>query len=107
MKATLSSSGTEVLRLLDQRRPHHGVVPLADHRARRHVDEDGAEQRERDADAAKDEILPGRLERLVRAVDADHQHRRQRRELDRHPHEPDIVGEKAEVHGEHQAWYIA
>src|SRR5687768_3936578 len=50
----------EVLRLLDQGGPHHGVVPLADHRARRHVDQDRPEQRQRDADAAEDEVLPRR-----------------------------------------------
>ena len=49
-------------------RPGHGVQALADHRPRRKIDEDGAEQRERDADAAQDEILPRRLERL-RACD--------------------------------------
>ena len=87
---------------LDQDGPHHAVEPLADHRPRRHVDEDGAEQRERDADAAEDEILPRRLERLVGAVDADHQHRGQRRELDRDPHQADVVRDQREVHGEQQ-----
>ena len=77
-------------------------MALADHRARRHVDEDGAEQRERDADAAEDEIFPRRLQRLVRAVDADHQHGGQRGELDGDPHQADVVGEQPEVHGEHQ-----
>ena len=71
-------------------------------RPRRHVDEDGAEQRQRDADAAEDEIFPGRLQRLMGAVDADHQHGGQRRELDRDPHQADIVGDQREVHGEHQ-----
>ena len=69
---------------------------------RRHVDEDGAEQRERDADAAEDEIFPRRLERLVGAVDADHEHGGERRKLDRHPHHADIVGDQREVHREHQ-----
>ena len=86
----------------DQHGPHHGVEALADHRPRRHVDQDGAEQRERDADAAEDEVLPRRLERLVGAVDADHQHGGERRELDRHPHHADIVGDEREVHREHQ-----
>ena len=85
----------EVGGALDQHRPHHGVEALADHRPRRHVDEDRAEQREGDADAAEDEIFPRRLERLVGAVDADHQHGGQRRELDRHPHQADIVGDAA------------
>ena len=66
------------------------------------IDEDRAEQRERDADAAEDEIFPRRLERLVGAVDADHQHGGERRQLDRHPHQADIVGEQREIHGEHQ-----
>ena len=94
--------GAEAAGLLDQRRPHHGVLALAQHRARRHVDEDGAEQRQRDADAAEDEIFPRRLEGLVRAVDADHQHGGERGELDGDPHQADVVGEQPEVHGEHQ-----
>ena len=87
---------------LDQDGPDHGVQALADHRPRRHVDQDGAEQRERDADAAENEIFPCRFERFVGAIDADHQHRGQRRHLDRHPHQADIVGDEREVHGEHQ-----
>ena len=102
MKARLSSAGIEVRRVLHQHGPDHRVEALADHRPRGHVDEDGAEQRERDADAAEDEILPCRLERLVRAVDADHQHGGQRRQLDRDPHQADIVGDEREVHAEHQ-----
>ena len=86
----------------DQHGPHHGVEALADDRPRRHVDQDGAEQRERDADAAEDEVFPRRFERLVGAVDADHQHGGQRRQLDRHPHQADIVGDEREVHREHQ-----
>ena len=98
----MSSAGSKPPRALDQHGPDHRVEPLADHRPRRHVDEDRAEQRERDADAAEDEIFPCRLERLVRAVDADHQHGGERRELDRDPHQPDIVGDQREVHREHQ-----
>ena len=82
--------------------PRHRVHAFADHRARRHVDEDRAEQRQRDADAAEDEVFPGGLERLRRAVDADHQHGGQRRDLDRDPHQPDVVRHQSEVHGEHQ-----
>src|SRR5882724_4899598 len=89
-------------RVLDQRGPDHGVETFAHARARRHVDQDGAEQRERDADAAQDEVFPGGLERLVGTVDADHEHRGERRELDRHPHYADIVGDEREVHREHQ-----
>ena len=56
----------------------------------------------RDADAAEDEIFPRRLERLVGAVDADHHHGGQRGDLDRHPHQADIVRDQREVHREHQ-----
>ena len=77
-------------------------TPFAEHRPRRHVDEDGAEQRQRDADAAENEIFPRRLDRLGRAVDADHRHRGQRRHLDRHPHQADVVGDQREIHREQQ-----
>src|SRR5581483_3900438 len=60
------------------------------------------EEGERDADAAEDEILPGGLERLVRAVDADHEHGGERGQLDGDPHQADVVGEQPQVHGEHQ-----
>ena len=86
----------------DQVGPHHGFEALADDRLRRQIDEDGAEQRERNADAAEDEIFPRGLERLVRPVNADHHHRGERGELDRHPHHADIVGHERQVHGEHQ-----
>src|SRR5580704_15803622 len=86
----------------DQHGPHHGVKAFADYRPRRHVDQDGAEQRQRDADAAEDEILPGRFQRLMRAIDADHQHGGQGGDFDRDPYQSDIVGHQRQVHGEHQ-----
>ena len=98
----IEQCGIESRRVRDQHGPHHGVEPFADHRARRHVDKDGAEQRQRDADAAEDEVFPCRFQRLVRAVDADHEHGGQRREFDRDPHQADIVGDQREVHREHQ-----
>ena len=60
-------------------------TPSPTDRAGGHIDKDRAEQGKRDADAAEDEIFPRRLDRFRRAVDADHQHRRQRRDLDRRP----------------------
>jgi len=81
--------------------PDHRVIALSEDRLRRHIDEDRAEQGKRDADAAEDEILPGRLQRFRSAIDADHQHRRQGGELDRHPHQANIVGEQRQIHGEH------
>src|SRR5215467_12928655 len=36
------------------------------------------------------------------AIDADHRHGGERRELDRDPHHADIVGDQREIHGEHQ-----
>src|SRR5215467_11816495 len=38
----------------------------------------------------------------MRAVDAHHEHRRQRGELNSDPHQADVVGQQAEIHGEHQ-----
>ena len=87
--------------LRHQHGPHHGIEAFADHRLCRHVDQDRAEQRQRDADAAEDEIFPGRFERLMGAIDADHEHGGQRRQLDRHPHQADIVGDEGEVHRPH------
>ena len=54
------------------------VGSSAHDRLGRQIDQDGAEQGQRDADAAQDEVFPGRLDRRVRAIDADHQHRGQR-----------------------------
>ena len=65
--------------------PHHGIEAAANRGLGRHIDENGAEQSERDADAAENEIFPGGFERLVRPVDADHQHGGQRGQLDRRP----------------------
>ena len=50
----------------------------------------------------EDEIFPGRLDRRVRAVDADHDHGGERGKLDRHPHHADIVAEQREIEGERQ-----
>ncbi len=86
----------------DEHGPDHGIEAFADDRPRRHVHQDGAEQRQRNADAAKDEVLPRRFERLMGAVDADHHHGGQRGDFDRHPHQADIVGDEREVHREHQ-----
>ena len=86
----------------NQHGPHHGIETLADHRFGRHVDENGAEQRQRDADTAEDEIFPRRFECLMGTIDADHQYGGEGRDLDRDPHQSDVVGHQREVHGEHQ-----
>ena len=44
----------------------------------------------------------GGFERLVGAVDADHEHGGQSRQLDGDPHQSDIVGDQREIHREHQ-----
>ena len=86
----------------NQRRPCHGVDALTDSGSCRQIDEDGAEQSQRDADAAENEILPRRFQGLRGAVDPDHEHGGQRRQFDRHPHQADVVGQERQVHGEHQ-----
>ena len=94
----VEQSRVERRHMRDQARPQHPLHAFADDWPGGHVDEDRAEQGERNADAAEDKIFPRRLDRLLRAIDADHQHRRQRGELDRHPHQSDIVGDQREVH---------
>ena len=56
------------------------------------VDEDGSEQRLRDADTAQDEVLPGGFQAGRRAVQRDQKHRGQRRRLHRHPQDAQVVG---------------
>jgi hypothetical protein len=85
-----------------QHGPDHGVETFSHYWPRRHVDEDGAEQSERDADAAEDEVFPRRFQRFVRAINPDQEHGGQRCQLDRHPHDADVVGEQRQVHGQHQ-----
>ena len=88
--------------MLDQDGPDHAVLALADDGTRGHIDEDRAKQRKSDADAAQDEIFPGGLDRLLRAVDANHDHRGERRHLDRDPHQADVVGDQSEIHRKQQ-----
>ena len=97
----IEQRGIEIRRVLDQQRPDHAVLAFADHRTRRHVDQNRAEQGEADADAAEDEIFPGRFQRGVGAIDADHQHGGQGGNFHRHPHQADVVRHESEVHAEH------
>ncbi len=97
----VEQSGIEFRRMLDQNRPDHAVLAFADHRPRRHIDQDGAEQRQRNPDAAQDEIFPRRFQRGMGAIDADHQHRGQRGDFHRHPHQADIVRHERQIHAEH------
>ena len=87
--------------VLYQHGPDHGIEPLAGDRARRHVDEDGAEQRQRNADAAEDEIFPCGFQRFMRAVDADHENSGECCQLNRDPHQSNVVCDEREVHREH------
>ena len=94
--------GIERTGVRHQNAPDHGVEPLADHRTGRHVDEDRAKQGERYTDAAENEIFPRRFERLVGAVDSDYHHGGQRRQLDCHPHQSDVVCDQRQIHRKHQ-----
>ncbi len=100
-ESDVEKRGIEILRVLDQDRPDHAVLALAHHRARRHVDQDRAEQRERYSDTAENKIFPCCFQSGVRAIDADHQHRGQGGDLHRYPHQTDIVRHESEVHAEH------
>ncbi len=66
----------------------------------REIQQDGAEQRLRDAHAAQDEILPGRFQGGGRAVERDQQHRGQRGRFHRHPHDAQVVSREHQQHGE-------
>jgi hypothetical protein len=63
------------------------------------VDEEDAEQGDRDADGTQDHVLPGGLERLAGAVRADEERGRDRGRLDRSPHQADVVCDDGERHG--------
>jgi hypothetical protein len=52
----------------------------------------------RDTDAAKDEILPTRLEARRRAIERHEQHGRQRRGLHRDPDQPHVVARERDQH---------
>src|ERR1700722_14332380 len=84
--------------VLRQQVPRHRGQALAHHFLRGEIDQNGAEEGEADADAAEDEILPRRLDRGGRAIDADHHHGRERCDLDADPHQADIVGEQRDAH---------
>ena len=100
-ESDIEQGSVKLRRMLDQQRPDHAILAFTHDRSRRHIDEDGAEQGERNSDAAQNEIFPRRLQRGVRAIDADHQHGRQGRDLDRNPHQADIVRHESQVHAEH------
>ena len=100
-ESDIEKGRVEMRRVFDQQRPDHGILALAHDRTRRHVDQDRTEQGERDSDAAQDEILPRRFQGGVRAIDTDHQHRRQGSDFDRDPHQTDIVRHESQVHAEH------
>ena len=83
-------------------RPEHRARRVAEDLLGREVDEDGAEQRLGDADAAEDEILPGGFETFRRAVEGDEEHRGQRGRFHRHPQDADVVRRQGGEHGAHE-----
>jgi hypothetical protein len=97
----VEQSRVEAGGMLDQHGPHHGVRALADHWLCGHVDENGAEEGERNANASQNEIFPGGFQRFMSAIDADHEHGGQRGKLHRHPHQTDVVRHERQVHAEH------
>ena len=66
------------------------------------VQQDRAEQRLGDADAAEDEILPRRFEAGARAVERNQQHRRQRGGFHRDPEQAHVVGQQRQQHRRHE-----
>src|ERR1051326_8452125 len=45
--------------------------------------------------------FPRRLQRFMRAVESYHENGGERRQFDRHPHQPDVVGDQRQIHPEH------
>ena len=66
-ESNIEKCRVEIRRALDQQRPDHAVLAFAHDRTCRHVDQDGAEQSERNTDAAQDKIFPGRFQCSVGA----------------------------------------
>ncbi len=85
---------------LIQVRPQQRRAALAQHALGGEIQQDGAEQRQRDAHAAQDEIFPRRFQTGRRAIQADQQHGGQRRRFHRHPDDAHVVGGERHQHGE-------
>ena len=89
---------------VERRRPRAQLVPcesarrLTERVARRVIREQQPEERESQADRAEHEVLPCRLERVAAPEERDEEGRRHGRELDRHPHEAEVVEERDREH---------
>src|SRR6185369_15406740 len=88
--------------LLDQDVPGHRIQPLAHYGTRGQIDQERAEQGQGDADAAENEVLPGGFDRRGRPVKTHHQDCGERHQLDGDPHQPHVVRQQRQVHGEHE-----
>ena len=66
----------------------------------RKVEQDGAEERLRDADAAENEIFPGGFEARWRAIERYQQHGGERRRFQRDPQDAHVVGDERQQHRE-------
>src|SRR3989442_1196930 len=67
--------------------------------ARRVVGEKEAKESETEPDRSEHEVLPRGLERVAAPEERDEQRGRQRRRLDRDPHEAEVVKERNGEHG--------
>ncbi|OIQ72179.1 hypothetical protein GALL_462000 [mine drainage metagenome] len=84
-------------------RPEQGAHPLGtEHALRGEIQQHRAEQRQGDAHAAEDEVLPRGFKALRRAIERHQQHGGQRGRLHRHPENAHIVGGQRQQHGEHE-----
>jgi hypothetical protein len=89
----------ELVRDAGQHRPVHAVLGVgAEHADRRIVGEHGAEQRQRNADAADDDVFPAGLEGGLLVVERDEQDRGQRGALGGDPHDAEVVGQRHQQH---------
>ena len=79
------------------------VTPFgAEHLLGGEVQEDRAEERLGDADAAQDEVLPAGLQARRRPVQRHQQHGREGCRLHRDPQKPHVVGRERDQHRRHE-----
>ena len=80
----------------EEPRPVEGGHLLAEDALARGEEQHRAEQGERQAHAAEDQELPGRLQGGVPVLEGDQEHGGERRRLDRDPQDAEVVGHRDE-----------
>ena len=88
-------------RLADEPRPVERRHAFAEMPLARGEQQHRSQQSEAEPQAAQHEELPPRFQRRVLVVERDQKHRRQRRQFDGDPHDPQVVRHRHQEHPEH------